>query len=102
MSEDFDPDFENDMKKEREFLNTVGKDKINPSHYYEVIPGKQYMELMDPMLERFKGVEAHFMGQTYKYLMRLGNKDEKIQDAEKAHWYLTELINYYKNGKVNL
>jgi len=66
--------------KTQEFKNLVkeslyGKDHINPQHYKNVAAGKQYMELMVDMLERFNGVEAHLMGQVYKYLMRAKLKD---------------------------
>lgn len=76
------------------------QDKINPSHYKNVAAGLQYMQLMCDMLERFNGVEAHLMGQIYKYLMRAGLKDPLTQDLEKAQWYLNALIKYTKEGKV--
>jgi len=72
------------------------KDHINPSHYKEIIPGYEYMDCMEYMLKGFEGVESHLLGQTYKYLMRLGKKDAKIQDARKAQWYLNRLVNTYE------
>jgi len=76
------------------------KDHINPPHYKNVAAGKQYMELMVDMLERFNGVEAHLMGQVYKYLMRAKLKDPLVQDLNKAKWYLDALIKYSQEGKV--
>jgi len=78
----------------------TSEDKINPSHYKNVAAGLQYMQLMVDMLERFNGVEAHLMGQIYKYLMRSKLKDPFTQDLEKAKWYLDALIMYSKEGKV--
>jgi len=70
---------------------------INPSHYKDIVPGMQYMEMMVHMLP---DVESHLLGQVYKYLMRCGKKDSEIQELEKANWYLTALIKYKQKGKV--
>jgi hypothetical protein len=67
-------------------------------HYQDVVPGMQYMEMMQYMLANFTGVEAHLMGQIYKYLMRCGKKDATLQELTKVHWYLEFLIAWYKNG----
>mgnify|MGYP000739746122 CR=1 FL=1 len=75
-------------------------DAINPPHYKNVAAGKQYMELMVDMLENKSGVEAHLFGQVYKYLMRCGNKDQEVQELNKALWYLQALIKYKSEGKV--
>jgi len=75
-------------------------DAINPPHYKNVAGGKQYMELMVDMLEGKSGVEAHLFGQVYKYLMRCGNKDQEVQELNKALWYLQALIKYKSEGKV--
>ena len=76
------------------------KDHINPPHYKNVAAGKQYMELMVDMLEGKSGVEAHLFGQVYKYLMRCGNKDQEVQELNKALWYLQALIKFKTEGKV--
>jgi len=34
----------------------------------------------------------------FKYLMRLGGKDEELQEMKKAKWYLDFLIAYKTNG----
>jgi coenzyme F420-reducing hydrogenase alpha subunit len=100
MYADAEPEF-----KTQEFKNLVkeslyGKDHINPQHYKNVAAGKQYMELMVDMLQGKSGVEAHLFGQVYKYLMRCGNKDQEVQELNKALWYLKALIKYKSEGKV--
>jgi hypothetical protein len=100
-----DIDFDEAKKKEyyldKEFFSQTVKDSIiNPKHYKNVAAGKQYMELMVDMLANKSGVEAHLFGQVYKYLMRCGNKDDEVQELEKALWYLNALIKYKKEGIV--
>jgi len=81
-------------------MESAKLDAINPPHYKNVAAGKQYMELMVDMLEGKSGVEAHLFGQVYKYLMRCGNKDQEVQELNKALWYLQALIKYKSEGKV--
>ena len=76
------------------------KDHINPDHYKDIVPGYDYMDMMTYMLKRFDGVDSHLMGQTFKYLMRAGNKDPLLQDLKKAKWYLDRLIQ--ENEEVTL
>ena len=57
------------------------------------------MDMMVYMLDDFDGVEAHLMGQIYKYLMRYGKKDSKLQELQKVEWYLTYLIKHLQEGK---
>jgi hypothetical protein len=99
---DLDPEEEEAMLS----INTLNaiqgrqKDAINPDHYKSVAAGKQYIELMHDLLKGYSGVEAHLLGQIYKYSMRLGKKDSKEQDATKISWYAQCLANYYRTGKV--
>ena len=72
--------------------NMKEEDIISPKHYKEIVPGYEYMDLMTHMLKDYQGVEAHLMGQVYKYLMRYGKKDDKKQELKKAQWYLNRLI----------
>jgi hypothetical protein len=60
-------------------------------------PLHQYVQ---DLLEGYSGVEAHLLGQIYKYSMRLGKKDSKEQDATKISWYAQCLANYYRTGRV--
>ena len=73
-------------------------DAVNPKHYKDIIPGYQYIQLMEYMLAGKTGVEAHLLGQIYKYATRLGKKDSLEQDASKIAWYACCLRDYYKNG----
>ena len=74
---------------------------INPKHYkmipkeaYEKFPeGLEYMNLMEYILGHHKGVEAHLLGQIFKYSCRLGKKDADLQDARKIQWYANYLVN---------
>ena len=91
---------EEEAMRSIEYLNDLTKDQINPTHYKGVAAGKQYIELMKDLLEGYSGVEAHLLGQIYKYSMRLGKKDSKEQDATKISWYAQCLADYYKTGQV--
>jgi len=79
--------------KPKTFKEQMAEDKISPRHYKEIVPGYEYMDMMVHMLKDFQGAEAHLMGQIYKYLMRYGKKDDKVQELKKAQWYLNYLIN---------
>jgi hypothetical protein len=72
---------------------------ISPKHYKEIVPGYEYMDMMVYMLDGFDGVEAHLMGQIYKYLMRYGKKDSKLQELQKVEWYLKYLIKHMQEKK---
>jgi len=74
---------------------------VSGSHYNDVVPGYQYMEMMQHMLEGKEGVEAHLLGQVYKYLMRAGKKDDVEQEYRKARWYLNCLVKFMQTGKVD-
>lgn len=74
-------------------------DPINPKHYKEIVPGMQYMEMMQYMLKDKTGVVAHLYGQIYKYLMRAGQKDAEIQELDKVAWYLDFLRAHLKSGR---
>ena len=87
-------DFHGDFKS----LDEKAKDEIiNPAHY-QVIPsgtypqGLEYMDLMTYILAHHNGVESHLLGQILKYSIRLGKKDDKLQDAKKIQWYANYLV----------
>jgi hypothetical protein len=74
---------------------------VNPDHYKEIVPGYQYFDVMDHMLKDWKGSQAHAFGNALKYQMRLGKKDDVVQEIEKAIWYLERLKqDVAKNGKL--
>ena len=67
-------------------------DRVNsPSHYTS---GKQ--EVIDIIEDAIKSapsnVEGLLQGQVLKYLLRIWLKDNPIEDARKAQWYLNRLI----------
>ena len=72
----------------------IGEDAVNhPSHYGG--EGNQY--------EAIKIIEAlnldFLLGNTVKYIVRAGKKDDLLQDLKKAKWYLNRKINnieYYE------
>jgi hypothetical protein len=89
-------------------------DAINPKHYQGVlvIPAErvkevqqpdgsislQYIEVMEFMMtpEEFKG---HLKGQAWKYLLRLGGKDDPVQELGKSAWYVNYLKNFFSRSK---
>jgi hypothetical protein len=76
-------------------------DPINPTHYKDVIPGYEYMDLMEHILG-FEGTVEHLRGQIFKYLMRFGKKDDPKQEAGKIAWYaqrLEEIYHRRDNGR---
>ena len=75
------------------------KDAINPSHYKGIIGELQYIECMEFILGK-DGLAAHLKGQGYKYLMRMGKKDEEMQELKKALWYLKCLNILMRNGTI--
>jgi hypothetical protein len=99
------PYSDSELKEYNERLNEVCNDDISQavsgSHYNDVVPGYQYMEMMQHMLDGKEGVEAHLLGQTYKYLMRSGKKDDVEQEYRKARWYLNCLVKYKQTGEID-
>jgi hypothetical protein len=78
-------------------------DAINPPHYQSFLDQYQWIETMC-RLQRFKDnpeqFEAAIELQVRKYLDRCGRKDARLQELEKALWYLKFLVAYVKNGSV--
>jgi hypothetical protein len=67
---------------------TMTKDAVNPSHYK-----RGDIECIDAMRasltpEEFRG---YCKGNVMKYLWRHGEKDDTVQEANKASWYLSWL-----------
>ena len=55
----------------------------------------QYIECMEFMMtpEEYQG---HLKGQTWKYLLRLGKKDDSEQELDKSSWYITALKKFFR------
>jgi len=66
---------------------------INPKHYKDIVPGYEYMQMMEHVLGK-DGVKAHLKGQIWKYLCRLGAKDSETQELGKIIWYAEYLKDY--------
>ena len=81
-----------DYMKERIKMEQNKWKAVSPPHYKDVVPGYQYMQLMKYLLNDFRGDEAHLLGQIYKYLMRYGKKDDKLQELGKVFWYTSYLM----------
>lgn len=89
-----------DMNAPLEPADDISK-AVSGSHYNDVVPGYQYMEMMQHMLDGKEGVESHLLGQVYKYLMRAGKKDDVEQEYRKARWYLNCLVKYKQTGEID-
>lgn len=59
-------------------------DNINPNHYKKHPSGIECIEIAEHM--------DFLTGNAIKYLWRAGMKDDKVQDLEKAKWYIERLI----------
>lgn len=71
-------------------------DKINPNHY------KAEVECIDAIkasmtIEAFNG---YLKGNVMKYMWRYEKKN-KVEDLQKAQWYLNKLIDVTKNQCTN-
>jgi len=75
---------------------------VSGNHYNDVVPGMEYMQMMQYMLNGKTGVEAHLFGQVYKYLMRAGKKDAYEQDIRKARWYTNCLVKFVQTGEIDV
>jgi hypothetical protein len=67
-------------------------DRVNsPSHYTS---GKvEAIEVIEDAIKDAPNVEFGFLqGQVLKYLLRMWLKDNPLEDAKKARWYLDRLI----------
>jgi hypothetical protein len=70
------------------------KDAINPDHYK--VGGIQTIEYLQAKLtpEEYRG---YLRGCAFKYLSRIGHKDEAAQEVSKAIWYLMMLRDSYSH-----
>lgn len=67
-------------------------DKIDhPSHYAH--GGVECIDALRSALTAAQ-FEGFLQGNVFKYVFRANFKGHKREDLEKAHWYLTELIDY--------
>ena len=72
----------------------ISKAVDHPSHYKS-----GGMEAID-VIEAFKLDRDFCLGNCAKYLLRLGRKDDEIQDAKKCRWYLDRYIKKLEEQKA--
>jgi hypothetical protein len=60
------------------------------NYYKDVVPGYEYMDIMEHVLG-FQGTVEHLRGQIFKYLFRLGKKDDMTSESVKIAWYSARL-----------
>jgi len=68
----------------------AAEDAKNPAHYKDMVPGYEYIDLMEHLLG-YEGTVSHLLGQLYKYQMRYGKKDSVLQESKKIAWYAAKL-----------
>jgi hypothetical protein len=80
-------------------MTTTVKDQINPDHYQGIVGNYQYIECMEFILGK-EGLKKHLLGQIYKYLMRMGKKDNELQEVRKVVWYTRCLEILERDGTI--
>lgn len=84
------PNEETEKEYRHDLVNTQNEAVNHPSHYtYGSI------ETID-MIESCGWLPHFCAGNALKYLTRHEHKGKKIEDLEKADWYITKLIEFYK------
>jgi len=81
-----------------EYASDKREAAINPGHYKDIVPGFEYFDIMDYLLVGWDGSQAAALANAYKYLFRLGKKDEVLQDLGKSLWYLERLKKDLENN----
>jgi hypothetical protein len=74
---------------------------VDPKHYQGYVEELQWLDTMSriPTLRDPAKFEAAVELQIRKYLDRNGQKDDSLQELQKALWYLKYLIAYKKAGR---
>ena len=73
-------------------ISNPPNDSVNhPAHYTR--GGKEAIDIIEEAIQDAPTpAEGMLQAQVLKYLLRLWLKDNPVQDAKKAQWYLTRLI----------
>lgn len=70
-------------------------DNVNhPKHYTETLNGIEVIDAIEASMQNKDEWVGFLKGQVIKYLARLGQKDDKLQDAKKAQWYMNRLVTF--------
>jgi hypothetical protein len=98
--------FYNEEQFDRFLMDYIQKDTkentaVDPAHYKGYVEELQWLDTMSriPTLRDPIKFEAAVELQIRKYLDRNGQKDESLQELQKALWYLKYLIAYKKAGR---
>ena len=90
-------DFKNENKAPDSIIfgrkpKTPADDRVNsPSHY--TAGRTEAIDVIEDSIKDAVSVESGFLhAQVLKYLLRLWLKDNPVEDAKKARWYLNRLI----------
>ncbi len=92
---------ENDLKKSDEKINAVkesDKKVIDHPQRYGGDTEYECIKVLENWFteEQFKGF---CIGNSIKYLCRLGKKDDELQELKKAAWYINRYIEHLENKK---
>ena len=70
----------------------------HPSHYQSE-SGLEVIDVVEAFTSDLKGIEATDTGNILKYICRW-NKKNRLQDLEKAQWYLKHLIDHVRSLEI--
>jgi hypothetical protein len=75
----------------------VNNDPVNHPAHYTADDGIECIDAIEATLtpEEFRG---YLRGQVIKYVWRCNYKGKRLEDLEKAEWYLKKYINILKKG----
>jgi hypothetical protein len=75
-------------------------DSINPQHYRNY--RTEVIDILEDAVNRSpNAVLGGNQWQVLKYMLRLWDKENALQDARKAKWYLDRLISHLENCDPN-
>ena len=79
-------------KRDDGIIGFTGEDVVNsPSHYTQGT--QEAIDIIEEAIDAAPSVRAGMLqAQVLKYLLCIWHKDNPRQDAEKAQWYLSRLI----------
>jgi len=70
-------------------------DRVNSPQHYCLMPGIEVYDVRHAILRKTSGVSPSNIddwSRSWEYLTRMWLKDNNIEDAKKAQWYLARLI----------
>ena len=83
----------NDIAKKAKLYSD--NDPINPNHYKHLPNGLETIDIIQAWTEGLEGIEAVCTANAIKYISRWKYKNG-VEDLRKARWYLSRIINPYK------